>query len=208
MKRVLAILATAILSISAATRAEAGGGPFGIDHRVAYDNSGIWKRTYQIDLTVGTAVVVTAGALWEGDDSKLGDTFWRSLDSTVLSVASAQVMKFAFSRERPSATADPNQWFKGHGNQSFPSGEVAEVAGAVTPFIVAYGDEQPAVYALAVLPVYDAIARVKVRGHWQSDVLVGGALGVAWGVYAGRAEKPFFLDVLPRGIMVGVSKHF
>ncbi len=187
---------------------QAGGGPFGIDHRVAYDNSGIWKRTYQTDLAVGTAVVVTVGALWEGNDTKLGNTFWRSLDSTVLSVASAQVMKFAFSRERPSTTDSPNQWFKGGGNQSFPSGEVAEVAGAVTPFMVAYGDEHPAVYALALLPVYDAVARVKVRGHWQSDVLVGGALGVGWGLYAGRVENPFFLDAIPRGIMVGVSKRF
>ena len=208
MKYLAAVFATAVLYLGAGHEACAAGGPFGIDHRIAYDNSGIWKRSYQTDLAFGTAIVVTAGALWEGDDSKLGDTFWRSLDSTVLSVASAQVLKFTFSRERPSTTADPNQWFKGHGNQSFPSGEVAEVAGAVTPFIVAYGDEYPAVYGLAALPIYDAIARVKVRGHWQSDVLVGGAIGVGWGIYAGRSENPFFLDVLPRGVMVGISKHF
>lgn len=85
-------------------------------------------------------------------------------------------MKFAFSRERPSVTSDPNQWFQGGGNRSFPSGEVAEVAGAV---IVAYSDEHPAVCALALLPLYNAVAFVKVRGHWQSDVLASGALGVS-----------------------------
>ncbi len=186
--------------------AHAGGGPFGIDHVVPYDNSGIWKRTYQTDLAVGTALIVAGGALWEGDDSKLGDTFWRSVDSTVFAVGSAQVMKYAFSRERPSQTSDPNQFFTGHGNQSFPSGEVAEVAGAVTPFIFAYGRDHPAIYGLALLPIYDAIARVKVHGHWQSDVIVGAALGAGWGWYASERDKPLVLSVLPGGFMVGLKK--
>jgi undecaprenyl-diphosphatase len=125
-----------------------------------------------------------------------------------LSVGTAQVMKYVFSRERPSATNDPNQWFKGSGNQSFPSGEVAEIAGAVTPFIAAYGADHPQVYGLILLPVYDAIARVKVRGHWQSDVLVGGALGAGFGIYAARSEHPFFLSILPSGMMVGFKKEF
>ena len=101
--------------------AHAAGGPFGIDHVVPYDNSGIWKRSYQKDLAAGTALVVLGGALWEGGDSKLGDTFWRSLDSVALASGTAQVMKFAFSRERPSQTSDPNQFFTGHGHQSFPA---------------------------------------------------------------------------------------
>jgi undecaprenyl-diphosphatase len=29
--------------------------------------------------------------------------------------------------------------------------------------------------------VYDAIARVKTHGHWQSDVIAGWALGTAGG---------------------------
>lgn len=201
--------AFAILALFVAPSfAVAGGGPFGIDHVVPYDNSGIWNRSYQKDLAVGTAVVVTGGALWEGDDTKLGDTLWRSADSMWLSVGTAQVMKFAFSRERPSTTNNPNDWFKGSGNQSFPSGEVAEIAGAVTPFIVSYGADHPQIYALVLLPVYDAIARVKVHGHWQSDVLVGGALGAGFGLYAARSERPFFLSVLPGGLMAGLKKEF
>ncbi len=188
--------------------ARAAGGPFGIDHVVPYDNSGIWKRSYQKDLAVGTALTVAGGALWLGDDSKLGDTFWRSLDSLVLSSASAQVMKFAFSRERPSTTSDPNKFFSGHGNQSFPSGEVAEITGAVTPFIFAYGQDHPAVYALALLPAYDMVARVKVHGHWQSDVLAGAALGVGIGWYAQRLDHPLILSVLPKGFMIGFHKKF
>jgi undecaprenyl-diphosphatase len=198
----------AALAAAVAAPAHAAGGPFGIDHLVPYDNSGIWKRSYQKDLAAGTAVVVLGGALWNGGDSKLGDTFWRSLDSVVLASGTAQVMKFAFSRERPSQTSDPGQFFTGHGNQSFPSGEVAEIAGAVTPFMFAYGHDHPAVYALGALPLYDMIARVKVHGHWQSDVLVGAGLGVGFGWYASRRDHPLILSVLPQGFMIGFHKRF
>ena len=197
-----------LCSLALSRVASADGGPFGIDHQVREDNSGIWKRSYQKDLFAGTMLVVAGGALWEGDDNKLGDTFWRSIDSTVLSFGSAEAMKFAFSRERPSQTANPNKFFTGHGNDSFPSGEVSEITGAVTPFIFAYGADHPAVYGLALLPIYDAIARVKVRGHWQSDVIVGAALGTGWGWYASQRDKPLVLSFLPGGLMVGFKKDF
>jgi hypothetical protein len=209
MCKMTAFLIVAMFLLSATTpAAHADGGPFGIDHVIKYDNSGIWKRSIQTDIATGTALVVIGGALWEGGEDKLGDTFWRSLDSTVLSVGTAQVMKFAFSRERPTQTSDPNKFFTGQGNQSFPSGEVAEVAGAVTPFIIAYGPDHPAVYGLALLPIYDAIARMKVHAHWQSDVLVGGLVGAGFGWYAERRDHPLILSVLPGGFMVGIHKEF
>ena len=183
-------------------------GPFGIDHRVAYDNSGIWKRKIQIDVEYATALTVIGGALWEGGDDRLGRTFWQSFDSMAFSVGAAQVMKLTFSRERPSTTADPNQFFKGSGNQSFPSGEVAEIAGAVTPFVLEYGQEHPAVYGLEGLVLYDMIARVKVRAHWQSDVLVGAGLGTAFGFYAHGRETPLILSWMPHGVFVGFKKQF
>lgn len=208
MARILPSCFASLLVLCAVPAAHAGGGPFGIDHVVAYDNSGIWKRSIQTDVATGTGLAVIGGALWFGGEDKIGDTFWRSLDSTVLAVSAAQVMKFAFSRERPSQTSDPNRFFTGHGNQSFPSGEVAEVAGAVTPFMFAYGHDHPAVYALALLPLYDAIARVKVHGHWQSDVVAGAALGAGFGWYAARRDHPLILSVLPGGFMVGFHKRF
>jgi len=192
----------------ASAPAAAAGGPFGIDHRLAYDNSGIWKRSYQKDLAAGSALFVIGGALWEGDETPFGDTLWRSLDSMVLTTATTQAAKFVFSRERPSQTSDPNQFFTGHGNQSFPSGEVAQVASIVTPFMIEYGPDHPAVYGLAAVPIYDAIARMKVRGHWQSDVLVGGAIGVGFGWYSMHREHPLILSVLPGGFMAGIRKEF
>ena len=187
----------------------AGGGPFGIDHRVAYDNSGIWKRSYQKDLAAGAALTVLGGALFADSDSRLGHAFDQSLDAMVLTAGTTTVMKYAFSRERPSETDDPNAFFKGHGHQSFPSGEVAEISAVVTPFIAEYGDDHPAVYALALLPAYDAVARVKVRGHWQSDVLAGAAVGVGWGLYAHHRSTPLIMGLLPgRGVMLGYGRRF
>ncbi len=208
-RRLSITLFTAVASaIAVAPTAGAAGGPFGIDHRLAYDNSGIWKRSYQQDLANGSTLFVLGGALWEGGDTPFGDTLWRSLDSMVLTAGTTTAAKFIFSRERPSQTSDPNQFFTGHGNQSFPSGEVAQVASVVTPFMIEYGPEHPAVYGLAVLPLYDAIARMKVRGHWQSDVLVGGGIGVGFGWYAMHRDHPLILSALPGGFMAGIRKEF
>ena len=201
-------IALALACLVGATQAQAAGGPFGIDHRVKYDNSGIWRRSIQTDLSIGVGVAVLGGALWEGGDDRLGKTLWQSVDSLALTAASTEVMKFTFSRERPSQTSDPNQFFKGHGNKSFPSGEVAEISAAVTPFVLEYGEDHPWVYALEVLPAYDMIARVKTRGHWQSDVIAGMAIGSAVGWYAHKRENPLILSALPGGFMVGLHKRF
>ena len=208
MRGLQAKLLLCLTIIASAPSAFAGGGPFGIDRRVNYDDSGIWNRRNQLLLQDATALIVIGGALWEGDQSRLGHTYWQSLDSLVLGTASTAVLKLAFSRTRPAETDNPNQWFKGKGNQSFPSGEVAAIASAITPFVLEYGAEYPAVYALELLPIYDAIARVKVRGHWQSDVLVSFALGTAIGYYAHQRQTSIFVDVLPGGLSIGWRKRF
>lgn len=189
--------------------AMAGGGPFGIDHRVTYDNSGVWKRSYQKDLAIGAALTVIGGAVFADSDTRMGRTFDQSLDAMALTAGTTTVMKYAFSRERPIQNSDPNDFFDGRGYGSFPSGEVAEISAAVTPFIAEYGHDHPAAYALALLPVYDAIARVKVQGHWQSDVLVGAAIGVGFGLYAHHRKTPWIMGLLPgKGVMLGYSRQF
>jgi len=199
------LMVLAALTLSGAAHA---GGPFGIDHRLHYDNSGIWKRSNQNLLMYGTIVTVGAGALAFGDNDKLGDTFWRSVDAMTIASVSAVAMKVTFQRERPSQTSNPNEFFRGAHAQSFPSGEVTAIAAAVTPFIVNYGDEHPAVYALALLPAYDAVARMKTRGHWQSDVLVGAVLGTGVGIWATHRKSPLILGWLPGGFQVGFVHHF
>jgi membrane-associated phospholipid phosphatase len=197
-----------LAAVLASTTALAGGGPLGIDHRLHYDNSGIWKRSDQNVLMYGTILGVAGGALAFGDQDKFGDTLWRSVDAMVISGIGAQAMKYTFQRERPSQTSNPDEFFKGIHAQSFPSGEVTAIAAAVTPFMAAYGDDHPAVYALAVLPAYDAVARMKTRGHWQSDVLVGAALGTGVGLWAAHRQSPLILGWLPGGFQVGFVHHF
>lgn len=206
MRRLFVVLLS--LATLVGSNAYAAGGPFGIDHRLHYDNSGIWNRNNQKALLYGSILTVGVGALALGDDSKLGDTFWRSVDSMVITGVAATGMKYTFRRERPSQTASPNQWFKSSSAQSFPSGEVAVISAAVTPFIANYGQDHPAVYALVLLPAYDAVARMKVRGHWQSDVLVGAALGTGIGIWSARRHSPLILGWLPGGFQVGFVHRF
>lgn len=207
MRRAI-VVSFALLLVAGAPGARAADGPLGIDHRLRYDDSGIWKRRNQVLLQDATALVVVAGALWEGDDTRLGHTFWQSLDSVLMGSVASEGLKYAFSRSRPAQTDDPNRWFQGHSNKSFPSGEVMEITTAITPFVLEYARDYPAVWALELLPVYDAVARVKLRAHWQSDVLASFAIGTAIGVYAHSRSSSLTVGVLPRGVTIGWKKSF
>jgi len=206
--RCVAIFLLLAGAISFSRTSQAGGGPFLIDYPVTYDDSGIWNRSDQQLLMNATILTVVGGSFLLGDQDKLGDTFWRSMDSMALSAVVAQGSKLVFQRKRPSQTDDPSEFFKGTQYESFPSGEVSAIAGAVTPFVVQYGREHPAVYALEVLPLYDAIARVKVHGHWQSDVVAGWGIGTAAGIWAARRDSPLIVSWLPGGVQVGFVHRF
>lgn len=188
--------------------ASAGGGFLGIDHRLNPDNSGIWNRNIQnalIYTLVGTEII---GAVWEGGETRLGKTFWQSIDSSAIGAGSAEAMKHIFTRSRPSQGNNPNAWFQGGSHYSFPSGEVTTVTAIITPFVLEYRHDYPAVYALELLPLYDAVARMKSQAHWQTDVLAGFALGTLAGYYAHSRDSPLILSVLPGGFMVGLHKKF
>ena len=202
----LGILFCALFGLSGVCRA--GGGPFGIDSELSFDNSGIWGRKYQTGLENGVIAVELAGALWLGNDAELGHTFWQSIDSTSLSAVAATVLKYSFSRARPRQGDNPDAWFKGSCCQSFPSGEVTLQASFVTPLIIHYAHQDPWILGLVALPVYDAIARLKSQAHWQSDVIVGGVLGAGFGYWATRRDTPLFVTLLPHGLTVGFNKRF
>ncbi|MFO1466432.1 MAG: phosphatase PAP2 family protein [Steroidobacteraceae bacterium] len=191
------------------TVAHAGTRFLGIDHQLAYDDHGIWARGNQ-DALIALMMAGEVGvALWEGGEDRLGRTMWQSIDATVVGGLSATVLKRVFTRERPADTTNSNAWFKGGSNGSFPSGEVTVTSAIVTPLVLEYGRDHPAVYALEALPLYDAIARLKVRGHWQTDVIAGFALGTVAGYYMHRrSDTPLVLDVLPHGFYVGFKKKF
>jgi len=184
------------------------GGPFGIDHMITKDYSGIWSRQKQLDLQYGSFLFVVGGSLWEGKDSRLGKTFWQSTEAMLLTDVSAQGGKFIFRRERPSTSNDPNAWFKTSKNSSFPSGEVAHISAIVTPFIAEYSKDTPLVWALALLPLYDGVARMKSQAHWQSDVIAGAALGAGLGIYTHTNGDSLLINMLPNGITIGYKTKF
>jgi undecaprenyl-diphosphatase len=188
----------------AALPARAGGGLFGLDHYVPLDDQGIWARRNQLLLLDTMLAGETVVAVWQGGDTRLGRTMWKSIDATVVGAIAAEGLKKVFTRARPDETSDPNQWFQGGGHASFPSAEVTVVSAIVTPLLLEYRHDHPAVYALELLPLYDAIGRVKVHGHWQSDVLAGYALGTASGYFmARRTRTPVVLSVMPHSIYLG-----
>jgi undecaprenyl-diphosphatase len=202
------VVAGLLLLLAAAPACRAG-----IDHEWTYDDSGIWKRGYQQFVEYGLIAAEVGGALWEGGESRLGKTFWTSIDASVTAGLTAQVMKVTFSRVRPRDSGpppgNPNLWFQGHGNQSFPSGEVTAVSSIITPFVLEYGHDHPGVYALELLPIYDAIGRMKLQAHWQTDVLAAYALGTgtAWLIHR-SPNSPFILKVMPHAIYIGIGKSF
>ncbi|MGB7631448.1 MAG: phosphatase PAP2 family protein [Candidatus Deferrimicrobium sp.] len=179
-----------------------------IDHRIHQDESGIWNPNVYRGLMGVLSVAEIGGALWEGSESRLGKTLWQTMDSQLLAVSSATVMKYAFTRERPSETSNPNNWFAHGSNESFPSGEAAFSASMVTPFILEYAGEHPTAYGLLLLPLYVGIGRVKNQAHWQSDVIIGWAIGGLSGWYAHSRETPLLVQVLPDGVIVGLKTRF
>jgi undecaprenyl-diphosphatase len=179
-----------------------------VDHRLTYDDSGIWKRSNQLDLEYGVVLTEIGGGLWFGGQSRIGRTFWQSIDASAFSSLAAQALKYTFSRARPSQSSSPNHWFQGGCCQSFPSGEVTLQASFVTPFILEYHQDHPWVWGLEALPLYDALGRMKTHGHWQTDVLSGWALGTAFGIFAHNEKMPFFLSLMPHGVMVGWHTSF
>jgi membrane-associated phospholipid phosphatase len=180
----------------------------GFDHEIGFDQSGIWARKYQTGLEFATIATEIGGALWLGSDDELGHVFWQTADSSIITGISATILKKTIGRARPNQGNDPNRWFKGSCCESFPSGEVSLQASFVTPFIVHYAPEHPWIWALEVLPAYDAMARLKSHAHWQTDVIAGWLLGTGVGYWAAKRSIPLTVEFLPGGLTVGFSKRF
>ncbi len=204
-KKIVAVVGVVLAS---ASLAQAGEGPFGIDSKVTKSDSAVWKQSTQnavLGLVITTEV---ATALWEGNRSDAGKTAWAAMDSLAVSAVSVEVLKRVFRRERPRDTNDPNQFFSKSGNDSFPSGQTTLMAAAITPIILRNQYQYPAVWALAALPVYAGVARVKTQDHWQSDVVAGMLLGAGVGYLSHKTQDSISLSLLPGGFAMGLKKQF
>lgn len=199
-------LASLLLSVSVS--AWACKSPHGIDQIRYGGATGIYSRSTQIAATDLSIVVTLGGALFEGNDNRLGRTSWQATDSMMITAVAAHAGKLVFRRQRPIDGDDPCAWFQSSGNASFPSGEVANMTAIVTPFIAEYHHDHPWVWGLGVLPVYMAAGRLKSQAHWQTDVLAGAALGGAIGYLTHAYSPNFTANLLPHGFSIGYSTSF
>jgi len=179
-----------------------------IDHTVSYDASGVWNPNVYRGLVGALTAAQIGGAVWEGADTRFGKTMWQGIDSEIIAGVTATAGKYIFTRARPSDGNNPCLWFQGGSNYSFPSGEASVAAALVTPYILEYGSEYPAAYALLLLPAYVGAGRIKNQAHWQTDVLAGWAVGGLSGWFAHSRDVPIMIQLLPHGFQVGYGKQF
>ena len=171
--------------------------------------NGIYAIAKTPDFPFELITLTLGAALWEGGQTRLGHTLWQSLDAAALAGVSTQILKFTFQRNRPSQSPqNPDLWFQGSRSHSFPSGDVSSIAALVTPLILSYQRRDPGAWALAALPAFDMVARVRAHGHWQTDVVTGALVGALSGYYAHERHSPLILSLLPHGAYVGLKADF
>jgi undecaprenyl-diphosphatase len=176
-----------------------------LDHRVSKDTGGIYSL--QDAVPISLELLAGACAVWEGTEDRLGRTCWEAGESGVAGAVAAEGLQFMTGRQSPSQSSDPDRWFSG-GKGSFPSTHVSVTTAVVTPFIYQYFHDDPYVATLAILPMYEMVARVKAQQHWQTDVIAGAALGFAIGSYEAHRNNPLVFSLLPGGAYVGFHHSF
>jgi len=179
-----------------------------IDHTVSYDASGVWNPNVYRGLVGVLTAAQIGGAVWEGSETRFGKTMWQGIDAEIIGGVTATAGKYIFTRTRPSDGNNPCLWFQGGSNYSFPSGEASVAAALVTPYILEYGGDYPATYALLLLPLYVGAGRIKNQAHWQTDVLAGWAVGGLSGWFAHSRDVPIMIQLLPHGFQIGYGRQF
>ena len=179
-----------------------------IDRLVSENSTGIWNPDVYRGVLAAASIAGAGGALWEGAESRLGKTMWQGVDSQIIAGVTAEAGKRIFTRTRPYQGDNPCQWFQGQQYDSFPSGETSLAAALVTPYVLEYGADNPAVYAMLVLPLWVGTARVKNQAHWQSDVIAGWAIGGLSGWLSHSLETPILIQILPGGFAIGFKAQF
>lgn len=208
MKRSARIVAFATAALVAPAAVAQNCGWSRIDHTIGYSDSGAWNPAVYRSVVGALTAAQVGGAVSEGSESRFGRTLWQGIDAEIVGGVAATAGKYVFTRVRPSTEENPCLWFQGGSNYSFPSGEASVAAALVTPYVLEYGAEHPATYALLLLPLYVGAGRLKNHDHWQTDVLTGWAVGGVSGWYAHSRDVPFTIEALPHGFEVGYRRSF
>jgi membrane-associated phospholipid phosphatase len=179
-----------------------------VDHEVSYDAAGMWNPRVYRGIVDGLTIAQIGGAVWEGSETRIGRTMWKGIDSQLIADVSAQAGKHIFTRARPTEGNNPCLWFQGGSHYSFPSEEASVAAALVMPYVLEYGSDHPAAYALLLVPLYVGAGRIKNQAHWQTDVVAGWAVGGLSGWFAHSLQTPLMIQLLPHGVAVGWKTQF
>jgi membrane-associated phospholipid phosphatase len=104
---------------------------------------------------------------------------WALIEAGAFSGATAEALGYATGRERPDATASPNEW--GKGGDSSPSLHTTVAFAVGTVFAESGNDEYRWIRRIIGYGVAGATAYVRLdeNVHWLSDTVAGAALGIA-----------------------------
>lgn len=165
-----------------------------------------WGYHYNIPRVSVPALVATG--LIIGNDSRFGNTVWKSIDSMLMGGVITQAGKAVFGRVRPNSSSEyDQQWFQ-YGNESFPSGHVSSMSSIVSPFIYEYAEEQPLIHLLWLVPIHQMFGRVNDKAHYKTDVAAGFLVGALSGWWAHKRDIPLTLSWKEGGVYAGLEFDF
>lgn len=154
------------------------------------------------DALPAAALVGGTFALALAADSGAGrNEAYRMLEAAALSGVTAEALKFAAGRKRPSETDRVDDWRAG--GSSFPSLHATAAFAIGTVFAESGPDDYRWTRRLLGYGVasFTAYERVHGNAHWLSDVLAGSALGLSTGVFVMRRQllqdSPVALNLAP-----------
>jgi membrane-associated phospholipid phosphatase len=177
---------------------------------------GTSRTTSSKDLEDALPTLAVVAATW-GYATLISDNAgrreaWSMIEAAALSTVPAYGFKYAFRRERPDQTSDPNRWGKS-GGDSFPSWHATAAFAVGTVLAESGNDDYRWVrrflgYGLGGATSFE---RLRHNAHWLSDTVAGAALGAASAHFVmSRAREQYeegevALVPLERGAMLTYS---
>ena len=161
-----------------------------------HDNPvGVRCHRYAVSSTL--LLASTGGAFFLGAEDRFGKSFRHRQGTASAAEETKHTTHLASIRWRALET--------GNVDHHPPNRQTSDTAALVTPFILSYKDNYPAVWLLASLPAYEMATQMKGSTQRPKDVLTGAVLGGMKGYYEHK-DGSWVFRLRPRGVFVGYRK--